>query len=95
MLVPKLPSFSLSVQFSYMPLPGWSGLISVWNAAGCSKKLSARAHEDRCTDVAWHPAANLSQEPGAVNLATGCADSTAALLSGSGTVWGDACRDIK
>ena len=65
-------------------LAGWSGLVSLWNAAGCSKKLSARAHEERCTDVAWHPAAHVSQSRDSVNLATGCADSTAALLSGSG-----------
>ncbi|GAX79451.1 hypothetical protein CEUSTIGMA_g6892.t1 [Chlamydomonas eustigma] len=65
---------------------GWGGNVTLWNAVGCSKRLSARAHEERCTDVSWHPMANISQSPEAVNLATGCANSTAALLSASGQV---------
>ena len=33
---------------------GWGGLVSTWKAyQGYGKIWSARAHEERCTDVAW------------------------------------------
>ena len=63
---------------------GWGGAVSVWNAADCAKQFAARSHDERCTDVAWHPAARLSQTAESVNLATGGADGTAALMNGSG-----------
>eukprot|EP00195_Chlamydomonas_chlamydogama_P009404 CAMPEP_0202890186 /NCGR_PEP_ID=MMETSP1392-20130828/686_1 /ASSEMBLY_ACC=CAM_ASM_000868 /TAXON_ID=225041 /ORGANISM="Chlamydomonas chlamydogama, Strain SAG 11-48b" /LENGTH=463 /DNA_ID=CAMNT_0049573717 /DNA_START=97 /DNA_END=1488 /DNA_ORIENTATION=- len=65
---------------------GWGGMIAIWSAAGCQKQFSARAHDERCTSIAWHPAATLTQSPTAVNLATACADSTAALIAANGQV---------
>jgi hypothetical protein len=41
------------------PLPGWSGVLSVWSAPACAKLWSAPIPKDapRLTGVAWHPAA--------------------------------------
>eukprot|EP00955_Chlamydomonas_euryale_P092909 364743-Chlamydomonas_euryale.AAC.108 len=63
---------------------GWGGVVSLFRSTGCAKLLAAPVHEERCTDVSWHPHAGLGQGSSAVHLATGCADSTAALLSESG-----------
>eukprot|EP00798_Chlamydomonas_sp_ICE-L_P015681 gene15681-21787_t len=65
---------------------GWGGMVSLWSSEQCRNLLKVRAHEERCTDVAWHPAATLSQSEESVNLATACADATAALLSAKGEV---------
>jgi U4/U6 small nuclear ribonucleoprotein PRP4 len=69
---------------SSLAVCGWGGVVSLFTAAGCTKTVAAPAHTERCTDVVWHPRSGLGQSGDAVNLATGCADGTAALLSGSG-----------
>jgi len=62
---------------------GWGGLLVTWDVAqGCTKRWATRAHEERCTGVAWHPMAD--QAGASVALATGSADRTARLFSSTG-----------
>lgn len=63
---------------------GWGGALCVWAAPSCQRRFAVRAHEERCTGVAWHPQAGTSQSELAVNLATGSADNTARLFTANG-----------
>ena len=48
----------------------WSGTYKVWQADGCKKQLTVRAHSDRITGIAWHPlspsgpSCHMSEEDG-------------------------------
>lgn len=74
-------------------------MLSTWTAPGCKRVWAVRAHEERCTGVAWHPhaaseavlegvvAGGSDAQPsssGVVALATASADCTARLWSPAG-----------
>ena len=64
---------------------GWGGAVNLWRAtdsANVARERGWRAHAERATGIAWHPAATLgAHSPDAANLITGCADGTAALFT--------------
>ena len=63
----------------------WSGSVKVWSMPSFSNKLSFKAHEDRITDVAWHPAASAANAMDCgLAVASGSADRTAKLWSSDG-----------
>eukprot|EP00891_Asterochloris_glomerata_P000483 jgi/Astpho2/483/e_gw1.00011.43.1_t len=63
----------------------WSGLLKLWGLPACDKRLTIKAHEDRITGLAWHPAAGThSQQQKVLALATAGSDCTAKLFSGQG-----------
>ena len=64
---------------------GWSGSVSLWRdlTGGCDRALVVRAHEERVSGVAWHPAAD-SAAAGALAFATAACDKTAKLWSADG-----------
>lgn len=58
-------------------------MLVCWDVSqGCRKQWGVRAHDERCTGLAWHPMAN--QAGATVALATGSADRTARLFNSAG-----------
>eukprot|EP00877_Chromochloris_zofingiensis_P014427 jgi/Chrzof1/9238/Cz03g40300.t1 len=49
----------------------WGGMVDMWDASNCHRSRTFRCHDERATDVVWHPYAMLSQSEHAANLATG------------------------
>jgi U4/U6 small nuclear ribonucleoprotein PRP4 len=69
----------------------WTGAAKVWSVPDCKQTLLLRAHDGRCTDVAWHPSAGgahaMDEGPAStVALATASADATARLWSADGAL---------
>lgn len=54
----------------------WSGLTKLWSVPDCNHLLTLKGHKDRVSGIAFHPGATISQQPGAINLATCGMDGT-------------------
>ena len=79
-----LSTLALSPNGARLLTGGWSGCVSMWgNLRGnCDRTLHVRAHEERVTGVAWHPAVGAQED--AVAFATAACDKTAKLWSANG-----------
>lgn len=52
-------------QGSTLATCGWSGMVRLWALPSCAKLCEWRAHDERATDIAWHPHARALQQGGA------------------------------
>ncbi|KAL6751821.1 WD40-repeat-containing domain protein [Haematococcus lacustris] len=81
-----ISSCQFSPEGTHLATCGWGGVVAVWAVeGGCSRTWAVRAHEERCTDVAWHPEA-VQDSLGSTSLclASASADASARLLDGGG-----------
>ena len=80
-----LSALALSADGDSLLSGGWSGSVSLWRnlTRGCERALVVRAHDERISGVAWHPAA-AGAAPGVVAFATAACDKTAKLWSAEG-----------
>eukprot|EP00210_Caulerpa_lentillifera_P004040 g3854.t2 len=65
---------------------GWSGSVKIWTVPECDLVLERQAHDDRITGVAWYPELQNRMGEQCLAFATGAADCTAKLWSGSGVL---------
>jgi U4/U6 small nuclear ribonucleoprotein PRP4 len=74
---------AISPDSSTLATAAWNGGVSLWNIEDMREVSTFAAHEERCTDVAWHPDALCPNDAGDVrppeslSFATASADGVA------------------
>jgi U4/U6 small nuclear ribonucleoprotein PRP4 len=93
-----LAACALSPDGTRLLTGGWSGLVQLWSELPrrCERVRTVRAHDERISGVAWHPAAGGDGGAGgaadAVAFATAACDKTARLWSAQGACPGCGAR---
>ncbi|KAG0336580.1 hypothetical protein BG004_007986 [Podila humilis] len=76
-----LSQCTFSPDSNFLATGSFGGLCKIWSVPESKMVGTLRGHTDKIGGIKWHPAAHISQDPGAVNLATGASDGIVNLWS--------------